>query len=89
MIMAAAALERQYINIIVPRLQISPPSGASIVVKTLGQPYWQYQFQSSTNLMIWNVVTNIYPDPASNSFYFTSPINGSQMFFRAVPLVQP
>ena len=89
MIMAAAALERQYINIIVPRLQISPPSGASIVVKTLGQPYWQYQFQSSTNLIIWNVVTNFYPDPASNSFNFNSPINGSQMFFRAVPLVQP
>jgi hypothetical protein len=89
MIVAAAALESQYTNIIIPRLQISPPFGASITVTTFGQPYWQYQFQSSTNLIIWNVVTNFYPDPASNSFNFNSPINGSQMFFRAVPLVQP
>lgn len=89
MIIAAAALERQYTNIIVPRLQISPPSSASITVKALGQPYWQYQLQSSTNLAIWNVVTNFYLDPASNSFYFNSPPNGSPMFFRAVSSVQP
>lgn len=89
MIMAAAASESQYTSIIIPRLQISPPLGANITVTTFGQPDWQYQFQSSTNLMIWNVVTNFYPDPASNSFNFNSPINGSQMFFRAIPLVQP
>lgn len=89
MIMAAAALENQYTNIIVPRLQISPPFAASITVTTLGQPYWQYQFQSSTNLTIWNAVTNFYPDTNSHSFNFNSPINGTQMFFRAVPLVQP
>ena len=89
MIMAAAALESQYANLIIPRLQISPPSGAGIVVKTAGQPYWQYQLQSSTDLTVWNAVTNFYPDPVSNSFYYNPSLNGSPMFFRAISLIQP
>ena len=89
MIMAAAALENQYATIIIPHMQISPPFGARVTVTTFGQPDWQYQFQSSTNLTVWNAVTNFYPDPLSNSFNFNSPLSGSSMFFRAIPLVQP
>jgi hypothetical protein len=89
MIMAAAAAESQYMNIIVPHLQISLPSETNVTVTTFGQPYWQYQFQSSTNLTTWNVITNFYPDPISNSFNFNSQTNNSPMFFRASPLIQP
>jgi hypothetical protein len=89
MVMAAAALESEYTNLILPRLRISPPSGASITVKVFGQPYWQYQFQSSTNLTIWNAVTNFYPDSDSNRFDFNLSIDLSQTFFRAVPLIHP
>jgi len=89
MITAAAASENVYANLIVPRLQISPSPGTNANVIALGQPYWQYQLQSSTNLADWNVITNFYPNPSSNSFQFSSPLNASQIFFRALPLVQP
>lgn len=89
MIMAAAALEGQFGNIIVPLSKISLRSGGSITITNVGQPYWPYQFQSSTNLTIWNSVTNFYPDTDSYLFNFNSSVNGSQMFFRAVPLAQP
>jgi hypothetical protein len=89
MIMAAAALEREYANRIVPRIQILPPSSATIAVRTFGQPFWQYQLQSSTDLINWNAVTNFYPDPVLTSIDVNSTISSSPTFFRAAPLVQP
>jgi hypothetical protein len=87
MVLAAAALEGQYTNLIGPRLQISLHPPARATVTNFGQPDWPYLLQSSTNLMIWNAVTDFYP--VSGSFNFVSPINGSRLFFRAIPLVQP
>lgn len=89
MIMAAAALEDQYLKVIVPHLQISSPSGTNITVNSTGQPYWQYQFQSSTDLLIWNTVTNFYPDISLKSLDFNVTNNGAKSFFRATPVVQP
>jgi len=87
--MAAATLEREYTNIITPYAQITLNAGSNIIITNYGQPDWPYQFQSSTNLTTWNAVTNFYPDPMSDSFNFVSPINISQMFFRATPLISP
>lgn len=89
MILSSAVLEGQYGNIIRPHLQISPRSGAGITVTNFGQPYWPYQFQSSTNLAAWNSVTNFYPDPVSGRFGFSPSMATPWGFYRATPLVQP
>jgi hypothetical protein len=89
MIMAAAALENVYTNIIVPRLQISSGDDTNANVRIFGQPLWQYQLQSSTNLVDWEAVTNFYPGSSLNSFDFNSAFDHSQKFFRSSSLVQP
>jgi len=89
LMMGAAALESQYTNIVVPRLQISPFSNGSLTVTSFGQPFWQYQFQTSTNLAGWTAVTNFYPDPGSHAFPWGTTAHDSQMFFRATPVVHP
>jgi hypothetical protein len=89
MIIAAAALEGQFGSVIVPHSQISLHSGASITITNVGQPYWPYQFQSSSNLTVWNSVTNFYSNTNSHLFNLDSSVNGSKMFFRAMPLVHP
>jgi hypothetical protein len=89
MILAAGVLEGQYTNIIRPRSEVSLLSLTGVSVTNFGHSYWPYQLQTSTNMTTWNAVTNFYLDPMSDSFNFISPINGSQMFFRATPLVYP
>jgi len=89
MIMAAAAAESVYTNIVVPRLQISTSPG-NVSVKTLGQPFWQYQLQSSTDLVDWSAVVDFYTGPTSSGAYeLDSATIGPQTFFRAIPLVHP
>jgi hypothetical protein len=89
MILAAGVLEGQYTNIIRPRSEVSLFSLTGVSVTNFGHPYWPYQLQTSTNMTTWNAITNFYLDPMSDPFNFISPINGSQMFFRATPLVYP
>jgi hypothetical protein len=88
MVMAAALLEAQFLQI-VPRTQISSLPPANFSIMNYGLSFWPYQLQTSTNLAIWNRVTNFYINSNFQGVGMVSTNNGSMMFFRAIGLIQP
>jgi len=76
-------LQYQYILKLSPGVQtIFIPSGNQFILPLIGTPGLNYQLQTSTNLINWNVLTNVLLTNSTASFIDSDILNYPRRFYR-------